>query len=195
MKQISFFLFASLLSITLLAQHTPKGLALNTIAPEFSAQDQAGKKISLKQELKKGAVVLVFYRGQWCPYCNRSLQQLEDSLPLMRAKNARVLAITPEKTENIVTTIRKTKASYSILHDAGLEIMKKYDVAFSVDEPTIETYKKYGINFTVANGEKNGANLPVPAVYVINTEGKIIYRFFDTDYKKRSSVKAILEHL
>ncbi len=195
MKQVCLSMIAFLLAIASMAQYSPRGLQLNDVAPEFTAQDQNGKKISLNQERKKGAVVLIFYRGQWCPYCNRALQQLEDSLSLIRAKNAVVLAITPEKNENIVKTISKTKASYSILHDEGLEIMKKYDVSFSVDEPTIEAYKKFGINFTEANGEANGANLPVPAVYIINKEGKITYRFFDKDYRKRSSVKAILDHL
>lgn len=195
MKRIVVFALIACISVTATAQTGPKGLNLNDAAPDFTAQDQNGRIISLKKELAKGAVVLVFYRGQWCPHCNRALHQLEDSLLLIRAKGANVLTITPEKTENIAKTIRKTNASYSILHDEGLEIMKKYDVAFQVDAKTIETYKKYGIDFTEANGAANGANLPVPAVYIVNTEGKITYRFFDTDYRKRSSVKAILDHL
>lgn len=195
MKRIVFVLFSVFLSTAVFAQTGPKGLNLNDVAPDFTAQDQHGKTISLKKELQNGSVVLVFYRGQWCPFCNRALKQLEDSLVLIKAKGASVLTITPEKTENIVKTVAKTKASYSILHDEGLQIMKLYDVAFKVDDKTIEAYKKYGINFSEANGEANGANLPVPAVYVVNKQGKIVYRYFDTDYRKRSSVKEILEHL
>lgn len=195
MKKI--FLVAAVLFQTgfLFAQTVPKGLNLNDKAPEFSAPDQNGKMVSLKNELKKGPVVLVFYRGQWCPYCNRQLKQLEDSLPQIKAKGATVVTVSPEKQENIAKTITKTKASYAILHDEGLQIMKNYDVAYKVDDNTIEKYKKYGIDFTVVNGEANGANLPVPAVYVINKEGKIVYKYFDANYAKRSSVKDILEHL
>ena len=182
-------------SLVMMAQTGPKGLNLNDKAPDFTAKDQNGKNISLKNELKNGAVVLVFFRGQWCPFCNRQLKQLEDSLGQITAKGAKVLTITPEKEENITKTITKTKASFSILHDEGLQIMKSYDVAFKVDDKTIETYKKYGIDFSDANGVSNGANLPVPAVYVINKEGKIVYKYFDTDYRKRSSVKDILDHL
>ena len=182
-------------SIFLMAQNGPAGLNLNDKAPDFTAPDQNGKNISLKKELKNGAVVLVFYRGQWCPFCNKQLKQLEDSLGMIKAKGATVLTITPEKQENISKTVGKTKASFSILHDEGLQIMKNYDVAFKVDDKTIETYKKYGIDFTEANGEVNGANLPVPAVYVINKKGKIVYKYFDKDYRKRSSVKDILAHL
>ncbi len=195
LKQLSTLVLALCLSIGLQAQTGPKGLNLNDKAPDFSATDQNGKTISLKNELKKGSVVLVFYRGQWCPFCNRSLKQLEDSLFLITAKGASVLTITPEVQENISKTITKTKATFPILHDEGLEIMKSYDVAFKVDDKTVESYKKYGIDFNVANGASNGANLPVPAVYVINKEGKIVYKYFDTDYRKRSSVKDILSHL
>ncbi len=195
MKKI--FLVAAIIVQTgfLFAQTGPKGLNLNDKAPEFNAPDQNGKMVSLKNELKKGPVVLVFYRGQWCPYCNRQLKQLEDSLPQIKAKGATVVTVSPEKQENIAKTITKTKASYAILHDEGLQIMKNYDVAYKVDDNTIEKYKKYGIDFTVANGEANGASLPVPAVYVISKEGKIVYKYFDVNYAKRSSVKDILEHL
>lgn len=192
-------LFASVLALCITAvvfsQNGPKGLNLNDQAPDFNAKDQNGKSISLKKELKKGPVVLVFYRGQWCPYCNRQLKQLEDSLSLIHEKGATLLTITPEKQENISKTITKTKATYSILHDEGLKIMNSYDVTFQVDDKTIESYKKYGIDFTQANGEANGAHLPVPAVYVVNKQGKIIYKYFDIDYRKRSSVKEILTYL
>ncbi len=184
-----------LFSMVATAQNSPKGLLLNEQAPDFSSSDQYGKPISLSNELKKGAVVLVFYRGQWCPYCNKALKQLEDSLSFIKEKGASVITITPEKPAYINQTISKTKASYSILHDEGLSIMKKYDVVFQVDDKTIEAYKKYGIRFTEVNGESNGANLPVPAVYVINKQGKIVYRYFDKDYRKRSSIREILAHL
>lgn len=195
MKKIILSAAVVLQSILVLAQTGPKGLNLNDKAPDFTAKDQNGKSISLKNELKNGSVVLVFYRGQWCPFCNRQLKQMEDSLPQIKAKGATVLTITPEVQENISKTIAKTKTSNAILHDEGLQIMKSYDVAFKVDDKTIENYKKYGIDFSLANGEANGANLPVPAVYVINKEGRIVYKYFDMDYRKRSSVKEILEHL
>ncbi len=195
MKKLLVFATTLFFSISLSAQTVPKGLNLNDKAPEFTAKDQAGKDISLKNELKKGSVVLVFYRGQWCPYCNRSLKQLEDSLSQIKSKGATVLAITPEQQDNIAKTVEKTKASFTILHDEGLQIMKSYDVAYKVDDKTIELYKKNGLDFNEMNGQANGANLPVPAVYVINKSGKIVYKYFDVDYRKRATVKDILAHL
>jgi peroxiredoxin len=195
MKRLFFSVSLSMLTMIIQAQQSPKGLQVNDNAPAFNAKDQSGKKIILEDELKKGAVVLVFYRGQWCPYCNRQLKKLEDSLSFITAKGAKLIAITPEKPENISATIEKTKASYPIVFDDGLVIMKKYDVAFEVDKKTIERYKGYGIDFTEANGVNNNAHLPIPAIFVINKQGKIVFRHFDPDYTKRASVADILDHL
>jgi peroxiredoxin len=194
MKKFILFLAIIITATLLAAQDKPTGLNLSDKAPLFSAKDQSGKTVSLKKQLKSGKVVLVFYRGQWCPYCNKQLSQLEDSLSAITGKGATVIAITPEKAENIDKTIAKTKAGFSILHDKGLVIMNAYKVAFAVDEKTIVKYKGYGIDFTEANGS-NGANLPVPAVYIIEKNGTISYKYFDTDYTKRASVKDILDHL
>jgi peroxiredoxin len=184
----------SLLSFCAIGQDKPQGLQVNEVAPEFSAKDQFGKEVKLKSLLKNGPVVVMFYRGQWCPYCNKQLNEMQDSLNLLTSKGATVLAVTPEKAENISKTVEKTKASYSILFDDGLQIMKSYKVSFEVDTVTIKKYKNYGIDFSEANGA-NGANLPVPAVYIIDKKGKIIYRYFDLDYRKRPSVKEIVSHL
>lgn len=181
-------------NLTSLAQAPAKGLQVNDKAPGFSGIDQFKKKISLQKQLKLGAVVLVFYRGQWCPFCNRQLKKLEDSLSFITKKGASVIAITPEKPENISKTLEKTNASYSVLFDDGLKIMKSYDVSFAVDSNLVQRYKKFGIDFNEANGI-NGANLPVPALFIINKDGIIIYRHFDPDYKQRPSVQEILSHL
>jgi peroxiredoxin len=122
------------------------------------------------------------------------LKALEDSLSLIRNKAATLVAVSPEMPVNIGKTIEKSKASFPILFDDSLKIMKQYDVAFSVDKTTIEKYKGYGIDFTQANGS-NGANLPVPAVYVINKKGIIVYKYFDKDYRNRASVAQILSYL
>lgn len=188
---LAFFLSA----IFATAQPSPKGLLVNDEAPVFSAKDQAGNLIQLEEELKKGPVVLVFYRGYWCPYCNRYLKQLEDSLLQISSKGARLLAVTAELPENIEQTAQKTKASYPILFDDGMKIMKNYDVAYAVDEKTIQAYKGYGIDFAKINGPSNGTNLPIPAIFVINKQGKIVFRHFDKDYTKRAPVAEILKWL
>lgn len=172
----------------------PEGLKVGDMAPDFTAKDQEGKTVHLKQALKKGPVVMLFYRGQWCPYCNKQLSHFSDSLQMITAKGATLLAFTPETAENIKKTIEKTKTSFPVIEDEGMSIMKSYKVNFAVDEKTITKYKGYGIDFDKANGN-NDANLPVPATYIIGKDGKIKYVFFNTDYRKRASVQHILENL
>ena len=195
MRRLIFLLIGSVFSFLTNAQEKPEGLFINSKAPDFKATDQYGKEIRLKDVLKDSLVVLIFYRGQWCPYCNKQLKKLEDSLQLIKDKKAKLIAITPEKTENISKTIEKTKASYSLLYDKEMKIMKAYAVAFEVDERTVSRYKNADIDLLTANGQKDKVYLPVPAVYIINKEGSITYRFFEADYKKRPSVSEILENL
>ncbi len=178
----------------LFAQEAPEGLFINSKAPDFKGTDQNKNDIRLKELLKKGKVVLVFYRGHWCPYCSRYLKQLEDSLQLVTEKGATLLAITPEKPESVAKTVEKTSAGYSIIHDEGLKIMKAYKVEYQLSENNTARYKNGGIDIEEING-KNGRSLPVPAVYVVDKEFNITYRFFNTDYKKRPSVKEILANL
>jgi peroxiredoxin len=174
------------------AQEKPEGLFINSKAPDFKGKDQHGREIQLKQVLKDSFAVIVFYRGQWCPYCNRFLKRLEDSVSLLREKGAVLIAVSPEKPENIQKTAEKTGARFSILYDKDQKIMKAYDVSFQVDEATVSRYKNADIDLAAANGQKDKVNLPVPAVYLVSKEGTILYRYFETDYKKRPSVQEIL---
>jgi peroxiredoxin len=178
------------------AQEKPEGLFINSKAPEFKAKDQNGKEISLKELRKKGPVVIVFYRGFWCPYCNRELTRLQDSLQLISEKGAQVVAITPEKPEGINKTIEKTKVSFSIISDEDMKLMKAYDVAYKVDEKTISRYKMANIDLAENNGQKpESVILPVPAIYIINKDGEVHYRYFEPDYKKRPAIKDLLDNL
>ncbi|WP_462220458.1 peroxiredoxin-like family protein [Ferruginibacter sp.] len=197
MKKLITILASCFLAVTIFAQTEmmkPEGLKTGDAAPDINAIDQDGKKVQLKELLKKGDVVVIFYRGQWCPFCSKQLSKVNDSLSFVTAKGANVIAVTPETADNIKKTIEKTKASFSIIEDKNMAIMKSYKVNFAVDEKTVEKYKTYGIDFDKANGS-NGANLPVPATYIIGKDGKIKYAFFNPDYRQRSSVKEILEHL
>lgn len=194
MKKIFFLILLLHVSYFLVAQEAAEGLFINSKAPDFKATDQNGNEVRLKDLLKKGKVVLVFYRGHWCPHCNKYLKKLEDSLQLIKDKGAVLVAVTPEQPEGIAKTIEKTSADYSILHDEGLKIMKAYEVEFEVPENTLTRYRNTGIKLNENNG-KNGNYLPVPATYIIDKESNITYRFFQADYKKRPSVKEILANL
>jgi len=194
MKKLFIAGLLALINLSVYSQEAPEGLFIASKAPDFKAKDQYGKEIRLKDLLKTGKVVLVFYRGQWCPYCNKELSRLQDSLQLIRDKGATVIAVSPEKPESIAQTVEKTKANFSILYDEKLKIMKAYDVEYEVPENTVTRYRNSGIDIAKNNGD-NGNYLPVPAVYIIDKESTVVYRFFESDYKKRPGVLELLSHL
>jgi len=171
-----------------------QGIHTNTKAPLFEAQNQFNETVSLKEELKKGKVVLLFYRGEWCPYCNRHMSALQDSLHLITQKGATVIAITPEKGDAIEKTLKKSGASFSVIHDSQHAIMDAYDVTFTLSKSKHLMYKTYGININEASGNEDRA-LPVPATFIISENGLVISRHFDKDYKTRMSVKTIIQAL
>ncbi|UOQ97270.1 AhpC/TSA family protein [Hymenobacter sp. 5317J-9] len=190
----------ALLASPALAQSSPtpaltaSALAVGSVAPAFKGQDAAGRPVELRQLLKKGPVVLYFYRGQWCPYCNKELSQLQDSLQVLTAKGAQVVVVTPETPANIGQTVAKTKASFPIVHDRDLTIMKAYKTAFVVDDATATKYLGYGIDLKKANGLDQNI-LPVPATYVIGRDGTIRFAYFNPDYRQRVSVRQVARAL
>jgi len=123
MKKPILYMLLLVTIVSFTTSTTPEGLNVNEIAPNFSSTDQNGKTIVLKELLKKGSVVMVFYRGEWCPCCNKQLMQLQDSLASITKKGASLIAVSPEKKENVAKTIQKTKATYSVLSDDSLKIM------------------------------------------------------------------------
>jgi len=191
----TFLLSLLLVSLLSFAQDKPEGLFINSKAPDFKVKDQNGMDINLKDLRKKGPVVLMFYRGYWCPYCNKELTRFQDSLALITAKGAQLIAITPETTEGIAKTVEKTKASFPIISDKDMILTKAYAGAFDVDDRTRMRYKSAGIDLLENNAQKEKASLPVPAIYIINRDGTVIYRYFDADYKKRPSVQEILANI
>ena len=175
---------------TTTAPLTAAAMTVGETAPAFKAQDGAGRTVELRQLLKKGPVVLYFYRGQWCPFCNKELSQLQDSLQVLTSKGAQVVVVTPETPENIDKTVAKTKATFPIVHDQNLTIMKAYKTAFTVDDATAQKYQGFGVDLKKANG-LDQAVLPVPATYVIGRDGKIKFAFFNPDYRHRASVRQV----
>ena len=166
-------------------------LPAGTIAPEFTAVDHQGNTVDLKQSLQKGPVVIVFYRGEWCKHCNNYMRNLQDSLPMITRLGATVIAITPEKNEFIDETVQKTGASFGIIWDKDHQIMDAYKVSFKLKGTKNSIYKVAGINVRKASGSDHRM-LPVPATYIVGTDGRIKGGYFNTDYTLRMPVKDIL---
>jgi peroxiredoxin len=191
MKPFILISFLISLCISLNAQDT---LPVLSKAPLFEALDAGGKSVSLMKLLQKGPVVISFYRGQWCPYCNRHMSNLQDSLPFITALGASLIAITPEKNTEISKTISKSGATFSIIYDEGHKIMDDYKVTFKVNGFKNLLHFDEGVNINKASGNDDNV-LPVPATYIVAPDGRIIGRHFDADYTIRMPVKDILKVL
>ncbi len=171
------------------------GLSVGDIAPYFKATDHLGNEVKLETELTKGPVVLIFYRGYWCPICSRYLSELQNDLEKLKTKGARVLAISPEKTDYTKKTAADSGLTFPVLSDVDGQIMKDYKVFFRVTENYQDKVTRH-FDFQLEETQTTGdANLPVPATYVIGQDGKISYVFYNPNYGKRAKVEEILEAL
>ncbi|CAD7808976.1 Thiol-disulfide oxidoreductase ResA [Chryseobacterium aquaeductus] len=170
-----------------------KGKMVGEMIPDFTAKDQFKKNFSLSAEKKK--TVLVFIRGQWCPYCNKYIESLQNLAPELESKNTRLVIISPEKPEFIEKTISKTKTQYSVLYDENYRIAELFDVLYTPEKKTIDFYEKHlGDDFKKSRSDDSG-RLPVSATYILDENQEIIWRHFNPDYKERASLEDILKQL
>lgn len=174
---------------------TPEGLHVGAIAPIFEGLNQVGDNISLSELLNNGKVVLIFYRGYWCPYCSKYLKQYQDSLQLIVDKGVGIVAITPEQEGGVNKTLDDTGAEFDIISDKENVIQKKYDVLFKVTDRYKVKIKTFLFTDIAKNNGEEEAHLPVPVTYIIGQDGKIEFVQFDVNYKNRATVKDILQHL
>lgn len=172
-----------------------KGLQVGDEAPFFHLENQDEEVVYLEDKLKEGSVVLVFYRGQWCPICNRHLGRFQDSLSLISNLDASVISISPEQPEYLSAMKEKVDLDFDLLYDQGYFVASEYGLLFDPGESLRNRYDKMlNANFEEAHQDERGL-LPIPATFIIGQDGKILWRQFDPNYKNRSSVLEIIEAL
>lgn len=197
MKKTVILLTIALVSLISSAQN---GLKVGNKAPDFSGKNQFGKTIKLSEVLKNGKVVVIFYRGYWCPNCMRSLKNIQDSIAQISSQKVTVIAVTPEKSEGVAKTSKISKASFSIISDTKLKILNDFKVAFTLTPEMDAVHKKYKIDIEQNNGKNNANILPRPAAFIIDQDGTITYRYFNADpysnpkSNERITVATILEN-
>lgn len=171
------------------------GLKVGEPAPDFALPNAFGAEVRLTDLLTQGAVVLVFYRGAWCPYCNLHLHALQKTLPLIEAQGARLVAVTPQLPDKSRGQVEKDGYPFEILSDLDDRVIKTYRLYFQVPAALSTLYReRLGLDLTDYNGPGR-EGLPVPATYVIDRQGIVRGAFADTDYRKRMEPTAILDAL
>jgi peroxiredoxin len=172
-------------------------LKVGQVAPDFSLPNVFSKRIQLSNLLQSGPVVLAFYRGAWCPYCNMQLRALQLSLPKFRALGASLIAVSPQQPDHALSLSEKHALEYDVLFDAGNEVARAFGLAFTLPSALRELYKKMNINLP----EQNGADtweLPFAATYVIEPGFMVRLVSVNADYTQRlepSEIVAALREL
>lgn len=160
-------------------------------APEFALKDPAGNLVSSRDLLAKGPLVVSFYRGVWCPYCNLELQALQAALSDITARGAGLVAISPQTMANSRKSQRDNKLEFSILTDEKSEIAHAFGIRFALPDYLAETYKAFGNDLAVVNDDPAWV-LPMPARYVIGSDGVIAYAEVNPDYTRRPDPSELL---
>ncbi|HCV05107.1 AhpC/TSA family protein [Pseudoalteromonas sp. APAL1] len=159
--------------------------------PNIELKDQYGKTVSLTERFKEKTTVLIVYRGGWCPYCSKQLASVQKIEKKLANLNAQLIAVSPDSPEKLAET-KITAPSYQLLSDDSLTLAQTLGLAFYLDDKTAKIYRnKLGVNFVSLEGEAKVA-LPVPAVFVIDTNGLVHFQYANPNYKVRLTEDLLL---
>ncbi|RKP46535.1 peroxiredoxin-like family protein [Trinickia fusca] len=161
-----------------------RALKVGDLAPQFSLKDQNGNEVSSVDLLAQGPLVITFYRGVWCPYCNLELQALNEALPRIQAYGANVVAISPQTQVNSRKSVRDNKLGFPVLSDAHGEIGTAFGLRFALQDYLVELYKQLKNDLPAFNNDPSWT-LPMPARYVIGRDGIVLYADVNPDYTHR----------
>ncbi|QHE52605.1 peroxiredoxin-like family protein [Pontibacillus sp. HMF3514] len=171
-----------------------EGLRNGEKAPNFKLSDAKGETVELYEQLKQGPVVLTFYRGGWCPYCNMELRAYQQIINEIHEAGAELMAVSPETPDHSLTTQEKNELEYYVLSDIGNKVAKEYNLIYQLPDYLVDVYKEKGLQVDKHNGDDSWT-LPVSATYIIDTDGTITFEYTKSDYKDRVEPSEVLEKL
>jgi len=157
-------------------------LRVGQSAPDFTLPDAFGNPVSVSTLLARGPVVISFYRGEWCPFCNIELRTLQQALPTMEQLGATLIAISPETPDHGIVAAEKNKLTFPVLSDFGNKVARQFGIVFQIGQELKEFSKNVFKNDIALRNGEDSYELPVPATYVIDTNGVIRFAHVDVDY-------------
>lgn len=170
------------------------GIEVGTVAPLFELADGTGATVRLADRLERGPVVVVFYRGGWCPYCNIHIAELRESLNDIKALSASLIAISPQRPDDSMSFAGRLDLDFDVLSDPDQQTIKDYRLQFELPDELRDLYRQMGMGLDEQNADGSW-NLPVPATFVLDRTGTVRAAHVDPDYKERMSATAVLEAL
>ncbi|TFE04180.1 peroxiredoxin-like family protein [Jeotgalibacillus salarius] len=169
-----------------------QGLQKGDQIPDFTLPDAAGQQVSIKTLLAQGPVILTFYRGGWCPYCNLELKAYQNKLSDIKGAGAELVAISPETPDASLNTKEKNSLEYKVLSDVENKVADQFNLVFSMPDYLIDIYKDSGLDVAAHNGNDDW-ELPKPATFVIDSTGEILFAEVDADYTYRTPPEKVIE--
>jgi peroxiredoxin len=164
-------------------------------APVFVLPNARGGTTDFAELLREGPVILTFYRGGWCPYCNFELKAFQALLPQIRAAGATLAAISPEKPDDTLSTAEKNGLAFVVLSDVGQKVGRAFGLVYEFTDELRSAYQQFGVDIPAKNGAPGEWALPVSATYVVDRGGTIIYAYTDVDYRDRADPRDVLNAL
>ncbi|MGW3007387.1 peroxiredoxin-like family protein [Streptomyces sp. NPDC001219] len=171
-----------------------RALRTGDTAPGFSLPTPAGDTVTLDALLSAGPLVLTFYRGAWCPYCNVALRALQHHHADITARGAQLAAISPQIPDESLTLTEQHALAFPVLSDLGCDTARQFGISFDLPDDLAAVYESFGFDLQRVNGG-HARTLPLPATYVIDRDATIRWSFIDTDYTTRAEPSDILAAL
>jgi peroxiredoxin len=172
-----------------------QAIKVGQTAPNFQLPDAHGRPVALADLLQTGPVVVIFYRGSWCPYCNMQIHALQSHLTAIQALGAQLIAISPQKPDNSLSQIERDALEFTVLSDKNCSVAAQYGAAWEVPSLFLDHMRKdRGLDLVDIN-QGNGSMLPIPATFVINTDGKVAWQSIDVDYRTRAEPDEVITAL
>lgn len=162
--------------------------------PDFTLPDARGLAVTLSHLLKQGPVVIAFYRGEWCPYCNLQLHTYQQMLPQIQALGASLVAISPQSPDHSLSLAEKQALTFAVLSDAGNQVAREYGLVFTIDEAVRAAHKQIGVDLPTFNGDESW-ELPMPGTFVVDQSGTVRLAFVDPNFTHRLDPSIIIAEL
>ena len=170
------------------------GVEIGERAPLFTLPDAVGKPVSLEDLLASGPVVVVFYRGAWCPVCNLHLRGLHEALPEIRRRGASLVAISPQAPDTSLSFTERLALGFHVLSDTDQSVIGAWRLQFELPEALRGAYLSMGMALDVHNADGSW-HLPVPATFVVDRDGVVRARHVDPNYRERMAPGDVLAAL
>lgn len=173
---------------------TAKALQPGKRIPDFELPDATGKLVRSSTLRAQGPLLISFYRGHWCPYCNLALKALQERLSDIHALGAQLVAISPQTPDHSLSTQQKHELKFPVLSDLGNKVAKQFGLVYTLDASLKPIYQAFGIDLVAHNGDSH-FELPIPATYLIAEDGSVLESFLEVDYRKRLAPETALAWL